>query len=88
MLYERVGHLELRRAGDEMLVHDLANEKIHVLNQTAGDLLEYCTRASSDDLVSFLRSRYEINGQDIDRDVREIMERFVEDGLVTVKSGR
>ncbi|TAM73600.1 PqqD family protein [bacterium] len=82
MLYERVEHLELRKAGDEMLVHDIANEKIHVLNQTAGDLLEHCSRASSADLVSFLRARYEVTGQDVDRDVREILERFVEDGLV------
>lgn len=82
MLYERVEHLELRKAGDEMLVHDLANEKIHVLNQTAGDVLEHCSRTSSDDLVSFLRTRYEISDQDVDRDVREILERFVEDGLI------
>ncbi|TAM56160.1 PqqD family protein [bacterium] len=82
MLYERAEHLQLRKAGEEMLVHDLANEKIHVLNQTAGDLLEHCSRRTPEELASFLRARYEVNGQDIDRDVREILERFVENGLV------
>jgi len=82
MLYERVDHLELRRAGEEMLVHDRVNEKVHVLNQTAGDLLEHCSRATSEDLVNFLRSRYDITDQDVDHDVHEILERFVEDGLV------
>lgn len=87
MLYQRVDHLELRRAGEEMLVHDLASERIHVLNQTAGDVLEQCSPGSPDDLVRYLCSRYDVTGADVDHDVREILERFVQDGLVRPIAG-
>jgi hypothetical protein len=35
-------NLEIRKAGDEVLVHDPAHGKVHVLNATAGAILELC----------------------------------------------
>jgi DNA mismatch repair protein MutH len=34
--------LEVRTAGDELLVHDVKNGKVHVLNASAGKILQLC----------------------------------------------
>jgi PqqD family protein of HPr-rel-A system len=34
--------LEVRTAGDEVLVHDAKQGKVHVLNATAGKILQLC----------------------------------------------
>jgi len=39
---KQVAGLEISIAGDEMLVHDASNGKVHVLNATAGKVLELC----------------------------------------------
>ena len=48
--------LEIRKVGDEWLVHDPNNDKLHVLNPTAGKILELCdgTRTAAD-IVTILR---------------------------------
>jgi PqqD family protein of HPr-rel-A system len=38
----QVPGLEISVAGDETLVHDPGNGKVHVLNSTAGKVLELC----------------------------------------------
>ena len=82
IMYERAPRLEFRNVGDETLVHDMAQEKIHVLNRTAGDLLENCDRKTTIELAEFIRSRYDAAGTDVEADVREILDLFVEKGLV------
>lgn len=37
--------LEVRRSGPDVIVHDPANERIHVLNRSAGAVLELCDGA-------------------------------------------
>jgi len=39
--------IEVRTAGDDVLVHDPAHDKVHVLNGTAGYVLELCDGAHS-----------------------------------------
>jgi hypothetical protein len=34
--------LEVRTAGDELLVHDVKNGTVHVLNASAGKILQLC----------------------------------------------
>ena len=34
--------LEVRRTGLDVIVHDPENEKIHILNRSAGDVLALC----------------------------------------------
>lgn len=34
--------IEIRKAGDDVLVHDPVHDKVHVLNGTAGYVLELC----------------------------------------------
>ena len=39
---KQIGGLELRTAGDELLVHDAGAGKVHVLNASAGKILQLC----------------------------------------------
>jgi hypothetical protein len=55
--------LEVRKVGDEVLVHDPAQAKVHVLNATAGAILELCdgTRTPSE----IARSIADATGADV-----------------------
>ncbi|MDQ6930480.1 MAG: PqqD family protein [Candidatus Eremiobacteraeota bacterium] len=81
-MYDRCQELEFRKVGDETIVHDKTNEKIHVVNQTAADILEFCSKKSTAELADFMRGRYDIGNTDVEEDVREILDVFVEKGLV------
>lgn len=65
----------------EVLVYDPATEKIHIINRTAGDILNLCDGAN--DLVTIkkkISALYEMddNYDDICRDVDEMMDKFRE----------
>jgi hypothetical protein len=81
-MYEAIQGLEFREVGTETLVYDVAREKVHVLNDTAADLLRTCTGKTLGDLTTYLRSTYDAAGHDVDGDVSEIMSAFIEQGLV------
>jgi hypothetical protein len=38
----RTNELEIRNVDDQVLVHDAAHDKVHVLNRTAGIVLKMC----------------------------------------------
>jgi precorrin-6B methylase 1 len=38
----RTNGLEIRNVDDQVLVHDAAHDKVHVLNRTAGMILNMC----------------------------------------------
>ena len=73
---EKVPEIELRRAGDEVLVHDLAGGKVHVLNGTAGYVLELCdgTRSATEiarTLSNATGADYSTVANDVDVILRE-----------------
>lgn len=72
----------MREVGAETLVYDAKQEKVHVVNQTAADLLRNCNGKTLGQLGDFLRSQYDADGQDVEQDVRDIMSVFIEQGLV------
>jgi hypothetical protein len=81
-MYDLVNGLQFREVGAETLVYDTAHEKVHVVNKTAADLLQACAGKSDADLVDYLRSSYDVAGHQVENDVSEIMDAFVEQGLV------
>ena len=81
-MYQAIDGLEFREVGTETLVYDAAREKVHVVNQTAADLLRVCTGKTLGELGAYLRSTYDAEGHDIEQDVTDIMDVFVEQGLV------
>ena len=69
--------LEIRKVGDEVLVHDPALGKVHVLNATAGAVLEMCDGARSAEEIA--RSLSDATGADpavVGRDVEAILREF------------
>jgi hypothetical protein len=81
-MYALAEDLEFREVGSETLVHDKRNEKIHVVNQTAAELLHVCTGKTDGELAEYLRSRYDVEGRNVEEDVRDIFGVLLERGLV------
>ena len=81
-MYALAEDLEFREVGTETLVHDKRNEKIHVVNQTAADVLKVCSGKTESEVAEYLRSHYEIDGRDVEADVRDILGVLQERGLV------
>lgn len=77
--------LEIRAAGDETLVHDPGTAHVHVLNATAGLVLELCdgTRDRAA-IAAALRERVADApaGDALEADVAAVLDRFVELQLV------
>ncbi len=81
-MYQAIDGIEMREVGVETLVYDPAREKVHVVNQTAADLLRNCSGKTHTELEEYLRVRYDADGHDLGQDVSEIMTVFLEQGLV------
>jgi hypothetical protein len=73
----RTRDLEIRNVDKEILVHDPLHGKVHVLNRTAGRVLEMCDGTHS--AAEIARSLSEASGADITivaRDIDAILETF------------
>jgi len=52
------GELDYRTAGNDVVVHDLAHERVHVLNKVAAFILQSCDgRHSADGIADELSTR-------------------------------
>jgi PqqD family protein of HPr-rel-A system len=70
-------NLEIRKVGDEVLVHDPALGKIHVLNATAGAILELCDGSrSSSEIVQSIAEATEADPEMVARDLAGILQEF------------
>jgi hypothetical protein len=77
-----VDGLEFQEAGPDLLVHDPAARKIHVLNASAGRVLRLCDGAHP---VSEIIDAVAIDGVDralVERDVDRILTEFERLGLL------
>lgn len=74
-----------RDLGDELLLYDAAQDRMHVLNDTARDICLRCDgRHSVDDLVAAIVSAYEIDESTARRDVERALEQLLQLGVVTL----
>jgi len=79
----RSGDLEIRKAGNEVLVHHPAGGQVHVLNEVAGRILELCDGAHSEpQIVAAIVAETNANAAIVEPDVAAILERFRALGLV------
>ncbi len=62
--------IEVRKAGDDVLVHDPVHDKVHVLNGTAGYVLELCDGTHS--VADIARSLSDATGAEYDVVLRDI----------------
>jgi PqqD family protein of HPr-rel-A system len=75
--------LEVRRAGNDVFVHDVSAGKIHVLNATAAKVLEACDGSMIlESLVQSLCAQTGAPRERVEADVRSVLERFASLGLV------
>jgi len=83
MMYRRKTTLEIRTVGDEVIVHDLATKMVHVLNATAGNVLELCdgTRSIAD-VTQTVAEATGVHAGFIKSDIDAIVKEFGTLGLV------
>lgn len=75
--------LEIRTVGDEVLVHHLSAQKVHILNKTAGDILALCDgQRSKADIVTSICGATNADRATVERDVDALLEEFAKLGLV------
>jgi hypothetical protein len=75
--------LEMRDVGDEVLVYDHRNDKVHVFNRTAGHVLRLCDGArSTQEIANALRAAYSGVSQTVDDDVSLLLTRLAQEQLL------
>jgi len=73
--------LEFHTSGDDVLVHDMKNRKIHVLNASAVTVLRLCD--GSHDERTIAARLFDANDERVVADVRGILEQFQSLGLLS-----
>lgn len=76
----RTPHLEIHDSGDDVLVHDRARSKIHVLNRSAAQVLRACD--GSTHIETLART---VNGEhphEVIRDIQRVLRDFASLGLI------
>jgi PqqD family protein of HPr-rel-A system len=75
--------LEIRVVGGEWLVHDPTNGKVHVLNESAGEILKLCDGDRTyDDIAKSLSDGTGADSKQVADDVALMIRQFTELGLV------
>jgi len=76
--------LDIRTVGEEVLVHDPSHEKVHILNRSAGQILELCTgEHTQEDIVASICAQTGADKETVARDVAGLLSEFNKLGLVT-----
>ncbi|HVM42222.1 MAG TPA: PqqD family protein [Gemmatimonadales bacterium] len=76
--------LRLRRVGSEWVLYDAAQDKAHVLNQTAAVIWTYCDGNFERSAIADAIAR-EVPGLDSTRikdDIDDVLRRFADEGLL------
>ena len=83
----KAGDLEIRTVGEEGLVHHPATQKVHILNRTAGQILEMCDgQTSQEQIVATICEQTGADKDTVSRDVAAMVAEFSTLGLVTTPS--
>lgn len=80
----RLPHLKERMAGQDLVVYDPHQGRMHVLNLTAAFIWRQCDGSrSQDEMRRNLENEFRLEGmEEIDRDVGEILRSFSEQALI------
>jgi Coenzyme PQQ synthesis protein D (PqqD) len=75
--------LEIRAVGEEVLVHHVSAQKVHILNRTAGQILELCDgQRTPDEIVESICAATNADRATVKRDVDGMLSEFAKLGLV------
>ena len=79
----RVNHLVERVVDGELVLYDPKRQCVYALNPTAAFVWRNCDgKQGTDEIVTALAGYYPDNLEEIERDVREILSRFLGEGLI------
>ena len=82
-LVKRSDSIELRKSGEDVVVYDPKADKVHILNASAGEILETCGEPKSiKEIASALQSRYGISEAQAFEDANEAVALFRDLGLI------
>ncbi len=82
-LLKRPEAVELRKSGDDVVAYDPTADKVHILNATAGEILEACGEPKSiRELADQLQRRYGITEAQALQDAEEAVGLFRDLGLI------
>ena len=74
--------LEIRTVGEEVLVHHVSAQKVHILNRTAGQILDLCDgRRTSQDIAESIAQATGADRDQVGRDVDGMLAEFEKLGL-------
>jgi hypothetical protein len=76
--------LEIRTVGEEVLVYHLSAQKVHILNQTAGQILGLCDgQRTTADIVDSICTASNADRATVSSDVDGMLAEFANLGLVS-----
>jgi PqqD family protein of HPr-rel-A system len=79
----KASDLEIRPVGEEVLVHHPSRQKVHVLNHTAGQILELCDgERTQEDIVDSICRETGADPRLVARDVTDLLAEFEQLGLI------
>jgi PqqD family protein of HPr-rel-A system len=79
----RAADLETRNAGEVTIVHQPSAGRVHVLNRTAADILEFCSvPVTAQAVAAFVCDRYEVAAGQASGDVDSIVATLASLGLL------
>jgi hypothetical protein len=81
-MYELTSRLEFRDVGNDTLVYDASQQKVHVVNATAAEILQNCSGRATSEIVSILHQRFDVGDRDVELDVQNVLDDFIQQGLV------
>ena len=78
------GELEIRTVGEEVLVHHPSAQKVHILNRTAGRILQLCDGTRSQkEIVETICAETGADAEMVARDVEGLISELTKLGLVS-----
>ncbi len=84
----RKADVEVRKLGDEYLLHDPETGALHVLNASAWVVWEMCDGAHTlGDMEGAMRDTYDVGDADVSGDLRAILDALQEKGLLAASTG-
>lgn len=84
-IYKHKENISSRKLGNDLMLYDQKNDKVHVLNETGTLIWELLDGKNNlQDIENILLNQFpDITPEEILKDIQEIIEKLVSEGLIT-----
>lgn len=77
--------LYVRTLGDEKVVYDKENGRVHFMNQTATFVFDLCNGThSKNEIIECLLGKYDVSREQAEKDVRETLKNMVDSKILNI----